>query len=94
MEFSKLDTVYETGNIDGDEYRVYFEGDTLTKQIYVHSTRPPKELESLKNLFIRMKRRLAFVPVDTMINFRANPPETPPHKGDSSRSQGVSKTAA
>ena len=85
IDFSKLDTVYETGHIDGDEYRLYFEGHTITKQLYVHSMRPPKELEYLKNLFLQMKRRLSFVPVDTTIYFRANPPEPPPNKGDSSR---------
>lgn len=85
IDISRLNTVYETGHIDGDEYRLYFEGNTMTKQLYVHSMRPPKELEYLKKLFLQMKGSLAFVPLDTIINFRTNLPQTPPLVGDSSR---------
>jgi hypothetical protein len=78
IDFDKLDSVYETADIDGNEYRLYIEGDTTTKRLYIHSKRPPMELEALKDLFIKMKKDLAFVPVDTTINFRVNPPEPPP----------------
>jgi hypothetical protein len=85
VDFDKLDSVYESGHIDGDEYRLYIEGDKITKQLYVHRMKPPKELESLKNMFIKMKSSLALVPFDTTINFRVNPPEPPPIKQTSSR---------
>jgi len=78
IEFNKLDSVYETGHIDGAEYRLYIESDTITKRLYIHSMRPPKELESLKDLFIKMKGGLSFVPIGITINFRVNPPEPPP----------------
>src|SRR5215203_621357 len=78
IDFNKLDSVYETGHIDGAEYRLYIESDTITKRLYIHSMRPAKELESLKDLFIKMKGGLSFVPIGITINFRVNPPEPPP----------------
>ena len=77
VDFDKLDSVYESGDIDGNEYRLYIGDETIIKQFYVHSMKPPKELESFKNLFIKMKGGLPFVPVDTLINFQVNPPESP-----------------
>jgi len=85
INFSKLDSLYETGHNDGVEYRLYIEGNTINTQFYIHSIRPPKELESLKNLFLKMKRSLEFVPVDTTISFRVNPPQPPPIKQSPSR---------
>lgn len=76
IDLGKLDSLYETDQIDGDEYKLYFEGATVAKQISVHSKNAPKELELLKILFIKVKSSLAFIPVDTIITFRENPPES------------------
>lgn len=74
INFSKLDSVYETHHIDGDEYRLYIEGDTLKKLFKVHSMNPPKELEALKALFLKV--RMSFSPIDTATHLSLNPPKT------------------
>lgn len=76
IDLDKLDSLYETDQIDGDEYKLYFEGDKIAKQISVHSRTPPTELEILKTLFIKVKSDVAFIPVDTIIKFRVSPPNS------------------
>ena len=75
IDLGKLDSIYETDQIDGDEYKLYFESDKVAKQISVHSRTPPTELEILKTLFIKVKFDVSFIPVDTIINFRVSPPK-------------------
>jgi hypothetical protein len=74
INFSKLDSVYETRHIDGYEYLLYIEGDTLKKQFKVHSMNPPKELEALKELFLKI--RMSFLPGDTTTHHPLNPTKT------------------
>lgn len=73
INFGKLDSVYETGHIDGDEYRLHIEGDTMKKQFKVHSISPPRELEGLKKLFLKI--RMSLLPVDTTTLLPENPPK-------------------
>ena len=63
IDFNKLDSVYETGHLDGDEYRLEIESDTAKRQFRVHSMNPPKELEAIKELFLNI--RLSILPLDT-----------------------------
>ncbi len=63
INFSKLDSVYETGHLDGDEYRLEIESETGKRHFKVHSMNPPKELEAIKELFLNI--RLSFLPLDT-----------------------------
>ncbi|MEO6454066.1 MAG: hypothetical protein ABIN97_08345 [Ginsengibacter sp.] len=74
INFSKLDSVYETGHLDGDEYKLYIDKDTLKRQVYVHSMTPPKELEALKELFLEIRR--SFLPMDTATHLTVNLLET------------------
>lgn len=74
VNFSELDTVYETGHTDGDVYRLYIEGETLKRQFKVHSISPPQELETLKELFLNI--RMSFLPIDTTTQLSLNLPKT------------------
>ena len=74
INFTRLDSVYETGHIDGEEYSLYIEGGTSKKQFKVHSTNPPKELEVLKELFLKI--RLSFFSVDPTTHIPLNAPKT------------------
>jgi hypothetical protein len=74
INFSKIDSVHETGHIDGDTYSLYIEGDTLKKQFKVHSMSPPKELEVLKELFLKI--RASFLHIDTTTHIPLNSPKT------------------
>jgi hypothetical protein len=70
--FNKLDTVYESGDIDGEEYSFWIKQGAITKQLYVHSMKSPKKLDSLKNLFMKMKSSLSFAPLKSTIDFKEN----------------------
>ncbi len=73
INFSKLDSVYETHHIDGDEYYLYIEGDNFKKQFKVHSMNPPKELEAFKGLFLKVRK--SFLPVDSTTHLSLTPPK-------------------
>lgn len=73
INFSKLHPIYETGHIDGDEYELNIEADTEMRHFKVHSMSPPKELEAVKELFLKI--RLSFLPVDTTTHLPLNLPE-------------------
>ncbi len=72
INFDKLDSVYETGHLDGDEYKLEIEGDTVRKYFKVHSMSPPKELEALKELFLKI--RMDFLPFDTTPHLPSSSP--------------------
>lgn len=68
INFDKLDSVYETGHLDGDEYKLDIEDFTGKRHFRVHSLTPPTELEALKQLFLNI--RMIFLPLDTTRNLK------------------------
>jgi hypothetical protein len=73
IDFGKLDTLYETGHLDGDGYQLYVENDSLKKHFRVHSTNPPKELEAIKELFLKMRS------IFLLVNNTTSLPESSPN---------------
>ena len=73
VNFDKLDSAYETSHLDGDEYKLQIEVGTVRKYFRVYSMSPPKELEALKELFLKI--RISFLPFDTTPHLPSSSPK-------------------
>ncbi len=82
IDFKKLDTAYFERYEDGEHYMLYFKKNDFEKTIYVHSHHSPKELDSLANWIVDVKRNLKLKKTNKVLEFKSKfysiPPPPPP----------------
>ena len=55
LDLSKLDTVYESHDIDGEEYRLSITKNDTTKSIYIHNSHITGQIKDLTDWLINFK---------------------------------------
>lgn len=84
INFQLLDTVYYQDYQDGDEYKIFFNKDHISKTIYAHSDSTPEEFKELSYWIVGLNKDLKLQRIDTNINFISSagmlPPPPPPSR--------------
>jgi hypothetical protein len=83
FRFREYNAAYDSKDIDGEEYHIFFDSASIQKLVYIHSDNAPKELRQFKDWIFTIRRQLSFALVDTVMQFRSFdiilPPEMKVH---------------
>lgn len=69
--FSDFDTLYYQPYVDGVDFQLYFENDTIKNTIRVHSDSVPDQLNTFMYWTIKRIKTLQLHEIDTIINFES-----------------------
>ena len=69
INFTKIDSVYDDHNVDGEDYRIYIGRGAANKFTYIHEREMPKELRRLVQFILDLKNNLNFYHADTVISW-------------------------